>query len=135
MATGAHQDAARHGAPALSMAGLAHLRALAGDVVYPAPTPPEGEAHRRLDERSRALVRLGALLATGGGPACFEHHVLDALAAGASADDLVDVLIEIAPTLGLSTVVPATVELAAALGYDIDEALERPPGAPDAVDG
>jgi alkylhydroperoxidase/carboxymuconolactone decarboxylase family protein YurZ len=78
-----------------------------------------------LDPRSRALVGVGALLATGGGQAAFDHHVSDALAAGVTADELIAALIEMAPTLGMAQLVAVTVELASALGYDIDEALER----------
>ena len=92
--------------------------------------PTIRNAHARpvsaLDERCRALLRLAALLATGGGSATFHSHVADALAAGAGADDLVDVLIEVAPTLGMARLVPTTVELAAALGYDVDAAFEQP---------
>ena len=41
-----------------------------------------------------------------------------------SAEEIVDVLIEVAETVGLARLVPAAVELASALGYDVDRALE-----------
>ena len=56
----------------------------------------------------------------------YERRVADALAAGVSAEEIVDILIEVAPTLGLARLVPCSVELALALGYDIDRALEEP---------
>ena len=78
-----------------------------------------------LDDRSRALALLGAVLATGGSPSAYERLVADALAAGVSAEEIIDILIEVAPTIGLARLVPCSVELALALGYDIDRALEE----------
>jgi alkylhydroperoxidase/carboxymuconolactone decarboxylase family protein YurZ len=73
-----------------------------------------------------ALAGLGALLATGGSAGAYERRVAEALAAGVSAEEIVDILIEVAPTLGLARLVPGAVELGLALGYDIDRALEEP---------
>ena len=72
------------------------------------------------------MARLAALLAVGGSSTAYEPLVADALVAGTSAEQLVDVLFEIAQILGLVRLVPAAVELASALGYDIDQALEGP---------
>ena len=66
----------------------------------------------RLDDRSRALAGLGALLATGGSSSAYERLVADALAAGMSAEEIVDVLFEVAQTVGLARLVPAAIELA-----------------------
>ena len=55
----------------------------------------------------------------------------DALAAGLTAEEIVDILIEVAPTIGLARLVPGAVELALALGYDIDRALEGGGAADD----
>ena len=107
-----------------SAAARDRLRALASGHTPAGSDIPARPSVRVLDERSRALLRLTALLTTGGGSSAFDRHVSDALAAGAAPDDLVEVLIEVAPTLGLARLVPATTELAAALGYDIDEAVE-----------
>jgi alkylhydroperoxidase/carboxymuconolactone decarboxylase family protein YurZ len=49
-----------------------------------------------------------------------------ALAAGASEDEIADVLLAIAPVTGLSRVVAAGPEVATALGYDVAAALEEP---------
>ena len=94
----------------------AALRALAADA---APSAPGMR-----DDRSVALFELGALLATGGSPASYHRRIAGALAAGISADEIVDALLDLAPTIGLARLVPVTLELAAALGYDIDRALE-----------
>jgi alkylhydroperoxidase/carboxymuconolactone decarboxylase family protein YurZ len=107
-------------------ASCERLRVLATGEVARIVDPADRPRVRGLDERSRALLRLAALLTTGGGPATYDRHVAAALAAGANPDDLVELLVEVAPTLGLARLVPAAVELAAALGYDIDEAFERP---------
>ena len=47
-----------------------------------------------------------------------------ALGAGATADDIVDTLIAVAPIAGGVRVVAAAPALALAIGYDIDAALE-----------
>ena len=102
------------------------LSTLANGATAPRRTDGSARGAGRLDDRSRALVVLAALLATGGSPSAAERVVATALASGMSAEEVVDVLIEVAPTVGLARLVPAAVELAAALGYDIDRALEAP---------
>jgi 4-carboxymuconolactone decarboxylase len=77
-----------------------------------------------LDDKLAAMVVLAALIATGGGSSSYRRCVDAAIAAGASAEELVDLLVAVAPTVGLALLAPATTELAAALGYDIDRALE-----------
>lgn len=79
---------------------------------------------RCLDDRARALVGLGALLAIGGGAAAYRRSVAEALDAGLTPDEIVDSLITVAPIVGLAQLVPATMDLASALDYDIDHALE-----------
>ena len=77
-----------------------------------------------LDDKLGAMVILAALIATGGGSSSYRRCVDAAIAAGASAEEVVDLLVAVAPTVGLALLAPATTELAAALGYDIDRALE-----------
>jgi hypothetical protein len=48
-----------------------------------------------------------------------------ALGAGATVDDIVGVLIAVAPTVGLARVVSAAPQLAAAIGYDVERAIEE----------
>jgi hypothetical protein len=54
----------------------------------------------------------------------YNAGVEDALATGASLDEIVGILIAVAPAIGLGRVVSAAPELALALGYDVDAALE-----------
>jgi 4-carboxymuconolactone decarboxylase len=83
----------------------------------------------RLDPKTHALVRLGATLASDGALSSYQSAVEPALAAGASADDIVGALIAVAPTVGLARVATAAPELALALGYDVDSAIEELDGA------
>ena len=47
------------------------------------------------------------------------------LAAGATIDDMVGVLIALLPSIGIDRVVLAAPKLGLALGFDVDEGLER----------
>ncbi|HMG29884.1 MAG TPA: carboxymuconolactone decarboxylase family protein [Jiangellaceae bacterium] len=78
-----------------------------------------------LDPKTHALVRLGALLALDAAPASYQWVVGAAFASGATLEEIVGVLIAVAPTVGVARVVSAAPELALAVGYDIDKALER----------
>ena len=78
----------------------------------------------RLDQKTHALVRLGASLAIDAAPSSYQANVEVALAAGACIDEIVGTLIAVAPTVGLTRVVSAAPELALALGYDVEAALE-----------
>jgi alkylhydroperoxidase/carboxymuconolactone decarboxylase family protein YurZ len=81
-----------------------------------------------LDPKTHALVRLAAALAIDAAPSSYQSAVEPALAAGASIDEIVGTLIAVAPTIGLARVVSAAPELALALGYDVDHAIERRDG-------
>ena len=78
----------------------------------------------RLAPKTHALVRLGALLAMDSASSSYQATVEAALAAGATVDEVVGTVIAVAPTVGLARVVSAAPELALALGYDVDAALE-----------
>jgi hypothetical protein len=58
--------------------------------------------------------------------ASYRGAVEAALDGGATEDDVVGTLVAVAPAVGLSRLVSATVGLALALGYDLDAALESP---------
>ena len=77
-----------------------------------------------LDPKTRALVRLAALVAVGGAPPSYGELADAAVDAGASAAEIVDVLVGVIPVVGLPSVVAAAPNLAMALGYDTDEAME-----------
>jgi len=77
-----------------------------------------------LDPKTRALVRLGALLALDSATASYQWCVDDAVDAGATVGEVVGTLVAVAPAVGLARLVSATPKLALAIGYDVDEALE-----------
>jgi alkylhydroperoxidase/carboxymuconolactone decarboxylase family protein YurZ len=79
-----------------------------------------------LDPKTAALVQVGALAAIGSPGVCLEWSTTRALAAGATQDEITDVLLAIAPVAGLGRVVGAVPDVAAALGYDVEAALEDP---------
>jgi alkylhydroperoxidase/carboxymuconolactone decarboxylase family protein YurZ len=101
------------------------LRRLALNDACFADTPPSrhGLEPEALDAKSLALVRLAALIAVGAAVPTFGAHVDAAVAAGASAAEIVDVLVGVVPALGLPCVVAAAPRLALALGYDIEADL------------
>ncbi len=86
-------------------------------------------------------MRLAALVAVGGPGPSFRAEADAAISAGATAGEIVDVLVGVTGVVGLPSVVAAAPRLALALGYDIDDALERtrpwsdyePPMSPSVV--
>jgi alkylhydroperoxidase/carboxymuconolactone decarboxylase family protein YurZ len=84
-----------------------------------------------LDARSLALTRLAGLIAVSSSTASYQWCVADAIAAGVRDDEMVAVLVTVAPVVGTARVVAAAADLALALGYDLDSAFEgevdRPP--------
>jgi hypothetical protein len=82
--------------------------------------PPGHVEASGLESKRCALVRLGALLALDA--ACVSYQW--ALAAGATTDEIVGTLMAVAPITGVARVVAGAPELALALGYDVDAALE-----------
>ena len=79
---------------------------------------------RVLDPRTAALVQVAALAAIGSPAICLEWSATRALASGATENEIIDVLLAIAPVAGLSRVVTAVPGVADAFGYDIEAALE-----------
>ena len=78
----------------------------------------------RLDPKAHALVGLGALIAIDAAPSSYQSTIEAAKDAGATVDEIVGTLIAVAPIVGLTRIVSAAPELALALGYDVDAALE-----------
>jgi 4-carboxymuconolactone decarboxylase len=81
-----------------------------------------------LDPRTSALLHVAVSVAIGSPAVCLEWSAGRALAAGASEDEISDVLLAIAPVAGLGRIVAAAPEVATALGYDLTAALEEPDG-------
>jgi alkylhydroperoxidase/carboxymuconolactone decarboxylase family protein YurZ len=76
----------------------------------------EAVADSELDAKAFALVNLAALFATGGDDASYLLHVGAALDAGASVDEVTDVLTAVGPNSGVFKMVAAADPLATALG-------------------
>jgi 4-carboxymuconolactone decarboxylase len=79
-----------------------------------------------LDPKTVALLRVGVSVAMGSPGDSLGWSAARALAAGASADQIADVLLAIAPVAGLGRVAAAAPDLGTALGYDVVAALEDP---------
>jgi 4-carboxymuconolactone decarboxylase len=65
------------------------------------------------------LVRLGALLALGAATSSLRSTVERARGAGATDEEIVGVLVAVAPAVGLARVVASAPRLASAIGYDL----------------
>ena len=84
-----------------------------------------GTQPRELDPKTLALVRLAALVAVGGAVPSYGAHADAAVNAGATAAEIVDVLVGVIPIVGLPLVVATAPKLAMALGYDTNGAFEH----------
>jgi 4-carboxymuconolactone decarboxylase len=80
------------------------------------------------DAKTRSLVRLAALVATGGAIPSYGELADAAVNAGATNAEIVGVLLDVVPVVGLPCVVAAAPLLAMALGYDTEDALEHQSG-------
>jgi 4-carboxymuconolactone decarboxylase len=83
----------------------------------------EFQARSGLDARSYALVKLAAIMALDAPPASYLWQVANAIDAGATPEDLVGVLIAIAPQIGGPKLVAAAPELMVALGLTLPDGL------------
>src|ERR1700742_1382296 len=79
-----------------------------------------------LRPKPAALLQLAASVASGAPPVCVEWSTGRALAAGATDEEITDTLLAIAPVTGLGRVVCAAPDVATALGYDVEAALDDP---------
>ena len=84
-----------------------------------------GARPRELDPKTLALVRLAALIAVGGAVPSYGAQADAAVDAGATATEIVDVLVGVIPIVGLPIVVATAPKLAMALGYDTNDAFEQ----------
>jgi len=86
-----------------------------------------------LDPKTAALIVVGAMVAIGASAACLHWSASRALAAGATQDEITDVLLAIAPVAGLGCVVSAAPNIAIGLGYDVETALYERDDPDDSV--
>jgi alkylhydroperoxidase/carboxymuconolactone decarboxylase family protein YurZ len=77
-----------------------------------------------LEERTAALARVAALIALDGEAPSYLRECNAALAGGATADEIVAVLVAVAPVIGSARIVSAAPRVALGVGYDVDAALE-----------
>jgi 4-carboxymuconolactone decarboxylase len=70
--------------------------------------------------KTHALARIAALIAAESALASYQWAVDSALAVGASETEIVDVLVAVAPIVGLARLTSAAPELALALGYEVE---------------
>ena len=80
-------------------------------------------ARSGLDGRGYALVKLAALIALDAPPASYVWQVANALAEGATPEDMLGVLIAIAPQVGGPKLVAAAPELMLALGLTLPDGM------------
>jgi 4-carboxymuconolactone decarboxylase len=73
-----------------------------------------------LDAKTTALVRLAGLIALESAPATYQWSVTRALAAGASDDEVVGVVVALAPIVGNVRVSSAAPDVALAVGCQLD---------------
>jgi alkylhydroperoxidase/carboxymuconolactone decarboxylase family protein YurZ len=78
----------------------------------------------RLDPRLESVAQVAVLVALGGPEASFAVAVDRAIGAGLTPDELVQVLLAVAPTVGTAKLVRAAPALASGLGIDVDQLLE-----------
>jgi alkylhydroperoxidase/carboxymuconolactone decarboxylase family protein YurZ len=78
-----------------------------------------------IDAKTAALVRVAATIAVDAAPSSFQHTVTLALAVGATSEEIVATLAALTPVIGAARVVKCAPRVALALGYDVEDALER----------
>jgi alkylhydroperoxidase/carboxymuconolactone decarboxylase family protein YurZ len=83
----------------------------------------EWQARSGLDDRGYALVKIAALIALDAPPASYVWQVGLALEAGATPEDIVGVLIAIAPQVGGPKLVSAAPEVMIALGLTLPDGM------------
>lgn len=84
----------------------------------------KSESGRPLDDRTRALVVIGAALCSNSPTNRLRSFVETAKTAGATEEDILGVLLAVAPAAGESRLVTVVPRISKALGYDVDRALE-----------
>jgi hypothetical protein len=79
-----------------------------------------GDGETNLSPKVELLVQLAALLAVGAATPLLRETVAQASAEGASANEIVGVLVAVGPAVGLASLVSCAPRLAMAIGYDLE---------------
>ena len=90
----------------------------------PASQTFASDMDQNVDQKTRALACIAAYVALGASAETYGRAVAAAVARGASPEEIIGVLYAVAPAVGIARVVTAAPRLAAAMGYDIDRAIE-----------
>ena len=72
-----------------------------------------------LDPKTHAIARIAALIALDAAPVSFIWQIGIALESGVTPEDIIGVMVALAPTVGMARIVAAAPEIALALGLDI----------------
>jgi alkylhydroperoxidase/carboxymuconolactone decarboxylase family protein YurZ len=88
--------------------------------------PTESGASGLLEPRVAALVGIAGAISVNAPHSVYRGLVDRALSAGARPEEVLGVLIAVAPVVGSARVTFAAPRLAWGLGYDVDEAFEVP---------
>jgi 4-carboxymuconolactone decarboxylase len=94
------------------------------DAVLSTTTTTEAARRTRLDAHGCGLARLATLFALDGSVSTYGWATSAALAAGVTVDEIVELLIAMAPLIGSARVVSAAPKLGLALGYDVEADIE-----------
>jgi 4-carboxymuconolactone decarboxylase len=90
-----------------------------------------GPEAARLDARGCSLGRMAALFALDAPESSYGWATSSALASGVTAEELVDLLMALAPVIGSARVVSAAPKLGLALGYDVEADIESFDAGPE----
>jgi alkylhydroperoxidase/carboxymuconolactone decarboxylase family protein YurZ len=100
---------------------LSDLSAGKPDILEQAVALREGDREASgLDERTFALVKIASLIALDAPPASYAWQLGNALAVGVTAEDILGVLVAVAPQVGGPKVIAAAPEIMLAMGLDVD---------------
>lgn len=91
-----------------------------------------GDRESELGPKVELLVVLAALLAVGAATPSLREAVDQASAAGATAAEIVGVLVAVGPAVGLASLVASAPKLALAIGYDLEDGHGIAPDAHNA---
>lgn len=80
----------------------------------------ENMADSGLDPRAHSLARLGALIALDAPPASFAWQIGIALDSGVTPEEILGVMVAVAPSVGMAKIVATAPEIALALGITIE---------------
>ncbi|MHB8894736.1 MAG: carboxymuconolactone decarboxylase family protein [Candidatus Geothermincolia bacterium] len=73
-----------------------------------------------LDPKTHALVRIASLISIDAAPASYMWQIGMALESGVTPDEIVGVMVALAPTVGMAKIVAAAPEIALALGVELE---------------